>query len=298
MIKNLKIKNKLLISFILFSFLILFWLGYSKIITNWPEQNHLRVIYLDIGQGDAVLIQTPDNKNILIDGGPDQTILFKLDRYLKLTNNQIDLLILTHCDPDHLNGLVEVLERKKVKQVVFNGRNNYLPGFQKMQEIIQSKQIPIYAVQTKETINLGLIKLEFFWPNQRLIDNSKKRKDNFYSLVFKMEYNNYTFLFTGDADQKAEQILLENYSQELKSDILKAGHHGSKYSSSQEFLATVLPKYVIFSASKDNRFGHPSLEVLERLASLDSQIRIFRTDQQGDIILTIQDNQLKIRTKK
>ncbi len=298
-IKN-KIKRKILFKWlILFVGLLLFInlvvLGYFSFV-SFPPKNSLRVVFFDIGQGDAALIQTPKGYNILIDGGPEKNIIHKLDKYIPINNRRIDLMILTHFGLDHLTGLVEVLERYPVKRVVSNGLKDNTFAALEWKKIIEQKNIPQQAIDATQRIVLedgdGEIKMDFFWPIQNQIKRLKG-DDNFTSLVLKLTYKNNSLLFTGDAITEAEEEIIKS-GVNLKADVLKVGHHGSKYSSGLEFLKLVEPQYGVISVG-ENAFGHPSLRVLNNLKEVGAEI--LRTDELGDIIFLGDGEKIKLTNK-
>jgi len=257
------------------------------------SQGNLRVVFLNIGQGDAALIQT-SKQNILVDGGPDKNIIYKLDQYIPFYDREIDLMILTHLDADHLTGLVETLKRYSVEKIISNGLKNYDSIALEWNRLIQEKNIPQQIVDIPLSIELdNQILMEFLWPSQDLIKESKS-DDNFTSLVFKLIHGNNNFLFTGDVPKEAEEILVAT-KEDLRADVLKAGHHGSKYSSTMEFLNEVEPKYGVIS-SGENSFGHPSLRVLKNLENVGAGI--LRTDQLGDIIFLSDGQELTLTFEK
>ena len=269
-------------------------LGYWFILFNGNVlENDLRVVFLNIGQGDAALIQT-SQQNILVDGGPDKNIIYKLDKYIPFYNREIDLMILTHLDSDHLTGLVEVLKRYSVEKVIHNGLKNYDSIALEWEKLILEKNIPQQIVDISLNIKLDeQVLIEFLWPSQDLIKESKG-DDNFTSLVFKLTHGNNKFLFTGDIPKEAEEVLIST-EKDLKADVLKAGHHGSKYSSTMEFLSKVKPKYGVISCGENN-FGHPSLRVLKNLENIGAEI--LRTDQLGDIIFLSDGQHLILTSEK
>lgn len=243
-----------------------------------PES--LKIIFLDVGQGDAILLKTSAGQNILIDGGPDKGIIYKLDQYIPFYQRKIDLMILTHPDPDHLNGLIEVLKRYQVRSFIFNGVNDesidYQQFLQKLDELKISKEV----VWQGKKINLIGGYLDFLFPGQSLVGQNLK-DDNEGSLVFKLIFGQKKILFVGDATQKVEEQLLKE-GVDISADILKVGHHGSKSSTGMDFLIKVKPTYAIICVGKDNKYGHPNLRVLKNLENIEAQI--LRTDQLGDII--------------
>jgi competence protein ComEC len=272
-------------------------IGYFLFLQPNPSHfndHNLKVIFLDIGQGDSSLIQTPNKQNILIDGGPTRGIIYKLDKYIPLTNRKIDLMILTHPDPDHLSGLVEVLKRYQVNQVAYTGVDDPDPLYSEWKKIIEEKKIPTMIIDKKQILKLNeQTILEFLWPEKSLVGKSFK-DDNYGSIVNKLVFGQVKFLFTGDATIEVEKELIRN-NENLLTDVLKVGHHGSKTSTSLEFLEKVKPKYAVISVGKNN-FGHPSFRVLTNLEKIKA--KILRTDEKGDIIFTTDGRELEMRMNK
>jgi competence protein ComEC len=258
------------------------------------ETNANKVIFLNVGQGDSILIESIQGHNILIDGGPSKEISYKLDEYLPLTNRKIDIMILTHPDPDHLNGLVEVVKRYKVNQVYGNGVYDPDLNYLEWQKTIKENNIPFSYITHPQRLAIdGQIFADFLWPRQSYINQSLK-DDNVASVVAKFDINGHKFLLTGDLPTEEENQLIAAKT-DLSAEVLKVGHHGSKYSTSYNFLQQVKPSYAVISVSK-NSFGHPSFRVLNTLGKIN--LKPLRTDEKGDIIFFIKDNQLSFNTQK
>ncbi len=285
------IKNNLKkIIFVFIGILVMVLVLIGPIIWENEFNKNLKVIFLNVGQGDSILIKTPNKQNILIDGGPDNKVLYGLGKNIPFYRRQIDLIILTHSDFDHITGLIEVLKRYKVKKVFYNGLYDNSLEFQEWIKTIKEKNIPLETVAAGKEINLGNdLMLKDIFPFESSIVGSN---NNNTSLVNKLIYKKVSFLFTGDLEQEGEDELI-NRKEDLKSDVLKIGHHGSKNSTSQNFLEKVLPRYAIISVGK-NRFGHPSLRILSRLKRLG--INILRTDINGEIRIESDGNGLWIKT--
>ena len=253
-----------------------------------------RVVFLDIGQGDAILIQSASGQNILIDGGSTRQITYKLDQYLSPLNRQIDLMVLSHPDPDHLNGLIEVTQRYQVKQIYDTGVNDPDINYQAWQTMIAQNNIPLHFVVGPEKLLIDdTMSLNFIWPWTNLIGHDLK-DDNPGSMVIEMNFNNHNFLFTGDIPVEVETQLIP-YLKASKIEVLKVAHHGSKYSSGIDFLRAIAPAYAVIPVGP-NKFGHPSFRALTNLAKTNT--KILRTDERGDIIFIINNNQLNIKTTK
>ena len=236
--------------------------------------NKLHIHFYDLGQGDGIYIRTPAKQDILIDGGPDATILTKLGQDMPFYDRDIELMISTHPDADHITGLISVLERYKVKMVLWNGVEKETKTFQRLKKLIKEKNIPTKTAQVGQEIKAGQV---IFY----ILSSEKEAQEiNNTSIVAKLIYGKNKALFTGDAGKSVEYGMIKA-GFNLKSDILKIGHHGSKSCTSQEFLDEVDPKYAIISAGKKNKYGHPHKEVLEKLLKKD--LKLFRTDLDGDV---------------
>jgi len=262
----------------------------------WQEQQgqFLEVVFFDIGQGDSILIKTPSGHDILIDGGPDSTVLSKLGRNLPFYDHTIDLMILTHAHSDHVAGLVDVLKRYNVEKMLYTGVDHGSPDFIEWENLIEQKGIEMTMPVAGQVYQFEEVELEILYPFEDI--SAKEIKDlNDTSIVTRLEYQDTSFLLTGDASVEIEKELVEfcnqdrsgdlSYPQqqrcELQSDVLKVGHHGSKYSSFLEFLQVVDPEYAVIQSGEGNKFGHPHRLVLKRLEGLG--IEVLRNDEVGDV---------------
>jgi len=274
----IKQKIKYLILIILFITVIFIW----SVIFKQASNNILEVCFFDVGQGDSIFIETPNKKQILIDGGPDKIILEKLNKAMPFYDRTIDLFILTHPDADHITGLVSVLEYYDVKYILTSGIKNDTAVYKEWRDLIEKKNISLILAQSGQKIFLEQdVILEIIWPEQSSIESFSKPANNA-SVVSRLVYGDIEFLLTGDIEKKVENYLI-NQNLNLESDILKAPHHGSKTSSNDNFIEIINPQVSVISVGRDNRYNHPNDEVLE---SLKDSI-IYRTDKNGDIkILT------------
>jgi len=276
------------------SLLLLVFLLIGFNVKSQQQRTKLEVDVLDVGQGDAILIKTPYEQNILIDGGPDNTVLAQLGKNLAFFDKNIDLMILTHPHSDHVTGLVEVLRRYKVKKVMMTGVLHTAPYYLAFLDEIKKQNIPVEIVKSPEDIVLSAdLDLKILYP---LTDLSNQKFDNLNntSIVSKLIYKNTSFLFTGDAQSEVEDQLLKNKT-DLTANVLKVGHHGSKYSTTSEFLEAVKPQYAVISAGKDNDFGHPHMQTLDRLEQ--DKIGIWRTDLLGTISVISDGQQITIKNR-
>ncbi len=251
----------------------------------------LEVHFFNIGQGDSIFIETPDNKQILIDGGPDKTVLEKLNQTMPFYDRKIDLLILTHPDADHITGLVDVLDYYQIGHILTSGFETDTAVYRKWRELINEKSIPLTIAQAGQKVILGKgIVLEILWPEQPLIGI---KNANNASVVGKLIYGQAEFLLTGDIEKNIEGILLER-NWNLESDILKVPHHGSKTSSSYNFIKAVNPKIAVILVGENNRYKHPHKDILERF----NQMAVFRTDTNGDIAIFTDGNAFEVKTER
>ncbi len=250
----------------------------------------LRVLVFDVGQGDSILVSFPNNGgNVLIDTSGDtmnyessNNVGNKIIPYLKTVGiTKIDYLVVSHGDFDHMGEAINLVNNFKVKNVVFNcGPYNDLE--KELIKVLNKKKIKYYTC-IKE---LRISGYKMYFLNTREYDNEN---DN--SSVVYFNYEGYKFLFMGDAGIEKEQDILNKYNiGDIK--VLKVGHHGSKTSSSKEFINEVNPKYSIVSVGKNNRYGHPNKEVLNNL----SDSKIYRTDQDGSVVFKVKNSKLKIKT--
>jgi len=252
----------------------------------------LHVVFFDVGQGDAIFIQTPQGRQVLIDGGPDPTTLTaELGRRLPFWDRSLDLVILTHPDTDHLTGLVPVLERYHVDRVLDPGYPATSETYARWLELIAEKHIPALLARNGVRIELepGLA-CEVLHPTG---DPDPEDKANNASAVTRWTWGQVTFLLPGDIEQEVESALVGS-GQPLQATVLKAPHHGSDTSSSAAFLQAVNPQLVVISVGADNRFGHPSPEMLERVAGRT----VLRTDERGTIEIVTDGSRLWVRTER
>jgi len=269
------IKNKYFKTLaVVFMVLILAWVW----VLAEEYQEFLEVNFYDVGQGDAIFIETPAKKQILVDGGPDLTILEKLGKELPFWDRYIDLVVLTHPEYDHISGLIEVIKRYEIGGILTTGVVRDTAEYKEWERIIEKENVPIYIARAGGMIDLGdNIKLFILHPFENLAGQEIKRSNNT-SIVAQLAYKDFEVLLTGDIEKKVEKELI-NTGINLQSDVLKIAHHGSKTSSAKEFINTVSPIVAIIQAGQDNPYGHPHDSVLKTLSSITT----FITGHDGDI---------------
>lgn len=243
----------------------------------------LQVSILDVGQGDAILIQTPFGQNVLIDGGPDDKVSYGLSQNLAWWDRTIDLMILTHPHDDHVNGEIDILKRYKVKKIIYTGAVASTPNYLTWLKLIKSQKIPMTVIDQPRKIVLGEdCYLDILYPIDGMLNKENSNLNNS-SIVAKLVYKNVKFLLTGDIEKIVEEKLLISNA-DISAHIVKIAHHGSDTSSIEEFLKKVNPEIAVISVGKDNKFGHPNGRTLNRLERLG--IKTFRTDSDGGIHFT------------
>jgi len=281
-------ENEKFIFFILgFLFLANFFAWF--VVFDLRKHKFLEVNFFNVGQGDAILIETPTMHQILIDGGPSSKIIEKLSKEIPFWDRSIDLIILTHPEKDHLTGLLEVLKRYKVENVLWTGIVREIPEYKEWESLIERANVKIAKAGQKISCKNCQWKIEIFYPFESL-EGEKFEDSNNTSIISKLIFGKNSFLFTGDIYKDVEESLVLASPLDLKSNVLKVAHHGSKTSSSQKFLEKVLPEIAIISVG-ENKYGHPNEEVLEILKNYG--IRVLRTDLDGDIKIISNGKRIK-----
>ena len=263
---------------LIFFFNIIVWKGVFEL----NKSTFLEVNFFDVGQGDSIFIETPKRQQILIDAGPGSIILEKLSKEMPFWDRTIDLIILTHPEKDHLAGLIEVLKSYTVENILWTGVKRDTSEAREWEKLIKEEGAKIFIARADQKITWQegeKNSIEVLYPfenfNGKVIENSNNT-----SVVAKLIFGGISFLFTGDIQRAVEKELTEKGGV-LDSDVLKLAHHGSKTSSSEEFLGKVTPEIVVIQVGKDNQYGHPHQEVLERLKKYG--IKVLRTDKDSDI---------------
>ena len=252
------------------------------------SEHSFAIHYIDVGQGDAALVVC-DDKTMLIDGGKPSasSIIYT---YLKNLNiDYLDYIVASHADDDHISGLSAPLAKMKVGNVIAPETEADTRSYNSLKTKTEEQGLTIQHPKPGDSIDLGSSKIEFYGP----ITESESDRNNG-SIVMKIIYGDTSFLFTGDAEREEEQEIL-NAGYDLSTTVLKVGHHGSKNSTTYPFLREIMPQYAVISVG-DNSYGHPTEDTLSRLR--DADVKVYRTDMQGDIIATSDGKTVTITTKK
>lgn len=274
-----------------------------------PHDTENKLVFLDISQGDCMILQDKKEGTILIDcGSTDETQVgtYRLLPYLKAKRiATLEAVVVTHADADHINGIVELLEKMEplsrwdalfykgtvcIKRLLLPKLANPDAEYQKLERLAREKKIPIYYISAKEQLQFGDWKLVCLYPEKNMVSESKNNS----SLVWYASCGEFSALFTGDVEKEGEQDILQSGFVETygisEIDLLKVAHHGSKTSSSKEFLQAITPKLAVISCGKNNRYGHPHEEVVERLKQVGSEI--LSTTERGQITVMVERKQV------
>lgn len=246
-------------------------LVWSVTFAGSPRKN-LSVSFLDIGQGDSILITAPNGRQILIDGGRDSTVLNRLGQKLGFFDRSIDVVLATHPDADHIGGLPFVIDRYQVSYLVDSLIDSDTNAYKALLATAENHHLKTYFARRGMIIVLDEkagVYLHVLYPEA---DDFVITDTNDMSIVVKLVYGDTAFVLTGDAPKDVEAKLVSTDGNYLRSNILKAGHHGSKTSSSPSFVADVHPAYGVISAGKNNSYGHPHQETLDTLAAAGAEI--------------------------
>jgi len=249
----------------------------------WQQEPLLKVFVLDVGQGDAILIETPNKYRILVDGGPDSVVLRRIHEVMPLFDSTIHTAIASHNDADHITGLLPALSLFNISNVLIASSSQHI----KFDDVTNAFREKYQSLQIEKPVQAGDriyldgdedLYIEFLHPSSEYKDDDS----NSHSLVFKLQYKNTCFIFTGDIPVTVEQEILATYSSDfLNCEVLKVAHHGSDTSTDSVFAGTVKPSIALISSGKDNKYGHPHQSVLDTLEKVGAEV--YRTDKLGTI---------------
>jgi competence protein ComEC len=279
------------------SFLILFFIGFQDIFYH-----KTKVVFCDVGQGDAAYIRTSEKQDILIDAGPGGKVLSCLGKYMPFYDRKLELSILSHPQKDHYGGFLEVLDRYQVDTFITSPLDNPSQSFQLLKRKLKEKKIKTKNLYAGERIVLGgggkqRSLVTFLWPAQQSLLGAFSTVSNLndFSAVFIFSQGDFDVLFTGDASPSVLNSLvgtIHELSRE-KIDILKIPHHGSKNGLTKKFLALADPALCVISVGKKNSYGHPSPVILEMLKALKK--KYLRTDEKGDVVVEVGEGGWRVK---
>lgn len=278
-------KNKIALFTILLIFILVLNGCTAAVSENVITNDRLIVTYLDVGQADCILIQEPLGETMMIDTGNNNDSEYIIDYLSKTKVKKIDFLIGTHPHEDHIGSMDKVIDNFDIGTIYMPKKIVTTKTFEDVLKSIKNKNLKVISPIPGTVFYLGKAKCTILSPISDKYDET-----NNYSITLKVQYGETSFLFTGDAEKESEQEMLQMWGNDLKSDILKVGHHGSSSSSIDQFLEKVNPSLVVISVGKDNDYNHPHKETLEKFNKLN--VPVLRTDELGNIILTSDGNNI------
>ena len=251
--------------------------------TNWrhvfASEPELRVWFFDVGQGESIFIETPDGQQILVDGGPDTSVLRKLGMVMAPWDRTIDAVVLTHPHADHVTGINHVLDRYQVGTVYETGARTYSSAVDTFEQHIDSGRLERVKIADGDNFSFGEVDMDVVWPPESSL-TKYPRDPNRASVVLRLDYVDTEVLLTGDAYTQDEAEFVDEAG---RVDVLKVGHSGSRTSSSNTFLGQIDARHAVISVGRDNPYGHPHPAVVERLEKYG--MTVWRTDLSGDVFL-------------
>lgn len=277
MIPDSVVKKRIVALFIFLVSVAFVWLqpGVSE---SASTEGYLLVTFLDVGQGDAVFIETPDGVQVLVDGGPGSSVLRALGEVMGVRDHTIDIVVGTHPDRDHIGGLVDVLERYEVGAILKTENESDTSVAAAYAATTEQEGAEVIYARRGQTFTLGAsTTLRVLYPDT----DPSNMESNTSSIVLQLTYGDIDFLLTGDSPKNIEEYLVLMEGEYLESEVLKVGHHGSRTSTSELFLDEVHPEYAVISASADNSYGHPHVEVTDLL--FNKRIKTLSTAEEGNI---------------
>lgn len=255
----------------------------------------LHMYVCNVGQGDATYVRFPDGRDMLVDGGPNDSVLACLGRHMPFWDREINIVVNSHPQNDHLKGLISVLNRYTVDYVIRSDVSSSSDVYAQFTDAIKKHHVPVRLVAAGERIWVGNTALSVLWPTQESVLGVTTDADlNDGSLVFWLRYGSFDALFPGDADSHVEGRYTGDPLADGQVELLKVPHHGSKTGMTQEFIDWIKPAVSVLSVGK-NSYGHPSPKAIDMLQSIGS--KIMRTDQMGDIEIVSDGSHWTVETK-
>ncbi len=264
------------------------------LIVSHVSPHKLEVSFLDVGQGDAILVQTPSGKQMLIDGGATNKVMEELAKHVSYFDHTIDVIVATHPDADHVTGLIPVLKKFVVENVVLSPSGGATGIYDDVKKHIDEEHTEVHHGVEGDIIDFGDgVVARILYPSRNYV--TKKDDTNDASVSMVITYGNESFLLTGDLPSIREPLLIKA-GLPRNITVYKAGHHGSKYSSSEPLLTYIRPEYVVISAGKENKYGHPNPEALERLQKYSKEV--ISTIDKGAITFITDGKTMEVKVEK
>lgn len=257
------------------------------------NHNFLTVFFLNVGQGDGIYIETPNGNNMMIDAGPDARVLEELSKVMAFNRKDIGLILVSNPDKDHYGGFLDVLNYFDVGTVIEPGTVSVTATYAEFERLVRKKGIEdLLAWRGMHVLLDKDVDLEIFFP-ERDVSNFKINDG---SIIAKLTYGNTCFILGGDATKLDELFMVSKDRQKLDCQVLKVNHHGSKSSTSEDYVASISPEIAIISLGKDNRYGHPHKETLNTLAKYE--VPVYRTDLNGMVTVRSDGSNIFVETEK
>lgn len=257
---------------------------------NEDRSGLLLVAFLDAGQGDAIFIESPSGNQVLVDGGPDRSILRQLSKVMPFYDRSIDMLLVSNPDKDHFAGFLDILRSYKIGMVMEPGTVGASAEYKTFEGLIEEEPAPRFLARRGQVIDLGGgAFLEILFPDRDV--SGVDVNDG--SIVAKLSYGATSFLLTGDAPQNIEEYLARLDGKRLDVDVLKVGHHGSRTSTGETLVGFASPEYAVISAGRDNKYGHPHQEILDRLKQFEAET--LGTYEKGTIVMESDGDSVRIK---
>lgn len=248
--------------------------------------NKFEITFIDVGQGDSILIKTPNNYYGIIDGGPSDSLVSKVEKLLPAGQKHIDFVLITHPDKDHINGFVELIKSYNIGTIFINKYNKESSSLTAIELLIQEKNIENYSLNEDTDFSIDGVYFDIIWPSRDL-DVYNFYDFNETSISAYIRYNDFDFITMGDLSSSFEKQAIANLDTDnlLDIELFKASHHGSRFSGNPDLFQSISPIYTVFSAGKNNTYGHPSEEVIQNALRVNS--KVMRTDIDGNIKFSI-----------
>ena len=284
-----KLRYGYLLSGIIIGFILL-----ASFISTFPD-GKLHIFFCNVGQGDAAYIRFPDGRDMLIDGGPNDSVLACLGRHMPFWDREINIVVNSHPQNDHVKGLIFVLNRYTVDDVVRSDLTSSSDVYAQFIDVIKTHHVPVRLVSAGEHITVGPTSLSVIWPSEsHVLGVTTDANLNDGCVVLWLHYGSFDALFPGDADAHVEPYYVGGPLADGRVEVLKVPHHGSRTGMTQAFVDWLKPAVSIISVGK-NSYGHPSKEAIDMLQNIGS--KILRTDQKGDIEITSDGKDFGVLTK-
>lgn len=265
------------------------WVAPGTSADSFSDAN-LKVTFFDIGQGDAIFIETPGGVQVLVDGGPNSSVLRELGATMSVRDRTIDMVVSTHPDKDHIGGLVDVLDRYQVGTILLTENKGSSAVAAAYSNATEDEGADVVYAHRGQVFELGAsTTLEVLFPESDTSD----MESNASSIVLQLKHGDIEFMLTGDSPKRIEEYLVLMYGEYLESEVLKVGHHGSRTSTSELFLDEVQPQFAVISASAGNSYGHPHVEVTDAL--FNARVETLSTAEEGSITFVSDGTTVKLQ---